>query len=223
MDSLTARLMSTSGLSRADPLLPPVHNMRMVYLKEPFGDAEILLHNARVALDNFEKSDTAGNKRALYDAMAKLEVREAHYFGTRRFGFKKPLFVGWRKELFKAKIREMVISTTARQTKATKTDGSGTVIDTLHSLALSCAASCAEAWRRINNVFGRRGSTQYISARVTDIENYLRAISRLPTSDPKRQPSLAIIADCLRDIKACQRLDRLIQKDQWVLPDDLAV
>ena len=222
MDSLTARLMSTSGLSRADPLLPPVSNMRMVHLKQPFGDAEIALHEARVALDTFEKSDTATNKRALYDAMAKLEVKEADYFGKTRFGFKKPMFVGWRKDLFNAKIREMAISTKARQTNATKADGSGSVIDTLYDTALFSAKLCAEAWTKIK-LHALTRNLDFFSTKVTDIERVLEAISRLPTSDPKRQPSLAIIADSLRDTKACQRLASLIAKDQWVLPHDLGV
>lgn len=222
MDSLTARLMSTSGLSRADPLLPPVHNIRMVYLKEPFGDAEIFLHEARVALDNFEKNDSPANKIALYDAMAKLEVKEADYFATRRFGFKEPMFVGWKKELFKAKIREMVTKTTARKTDATKPDG--TVIDTLDRLALFSAKKCAEGWTKISgNPFQRRLAAQYISTRVTGIEYALGAVGRLPTSDPKRQPSLKIIAGSLRDMKACQRLASLIAKGQWILPHDLGV
>ncbi|CAM9767608.1 unnamed protein product [Ectocarpus sp. 12 AP-2014] len=214
MDSLTARVISTSGLSRAYPLLPPVHNIGMIYLKEPFGDAEIFLHEARVALDNFEKNDSSANKQALYDAMAKLEVKEAHYFGTTRLGFNKPMFVGWRKELFKAKIREMITKTTARKNGAT----------TLHRLALFSASKCVEAWTKISgNLFQRRQAALYISTRVTAIENALGAVGRLQTSDATRQPSLKIAADSLRDAKACQRLESLIAKDQWILPHDLGV
>ena len=54
MDSLTKRLMSRSGLWHADPMLPPVHNMRMVYTDKPLTDDEIALHDAKKALRDLE-------------------------------------------------------------------------------------------------------------------------------------------------------------------------
>lgn len=221
MDSLTARLMSTSGLSRADPLLPPVNNVRMVHLKEPFEEADIFLHEARVALDDLEKSDTPVNKRALYEAMTKLEIKEADYFGTRRFGFKEPMFVGWRKELFLAKIREMQTKAADRVTNATKTDGSGGVVDTLHPQARNAARRCAEVWARIPGRPWQR--TTYIDTRIKDIESLLSFVQGLNRSDARFQPSLQSIGNSLRDAKACQRLASLIAKDQYILPHDLGV
>lgn len=58
VDSLTKRLMSCSGLNPVDPMLPPVHSMRMVTLKEPLTKAEVQLHNARLKLRNLETTDS---------------------------------------------------------------------------------------------------------------------------------------------------------------------
>ena len=214
MDSLTARVISTSGLSRVYPLLPPVHNIGMIYLKEPFGDAEILLHEARVALDKFEESDIPANKDALYDAMAKLEVKEAHYFGTTRFGFNKPMFVGWRKELFKAKIREMKNKTTARWLAEPEP----------HALAMFSGRKCVEAWNKLSTIrTGISRAAVYIMERVHLIEKALKDLQGRATSDASLQPDLKLIADSLRDTKACHRLESLIAEDQWILPHDLGV
>lgn len=96
MDSLTARIMSRSGLSPVDPTLPPVHNVRMVYLKEPYGKAEQDLHEARVALQAFETSGGAEkDKDKLYKAMANLEERERDYYANRYFGRNKAILEGW--------------------------------------------------------------------------------------------------------------------------------
>jgi len=210
MDSLTARVISTSGLSRVYPLLPPVHNIGMIYLKEPFGDAEILLHEARVALDKFEESDIPANKDALYDAMAKLEVKEAHHIGTTRFGFNKPMFVGWRKELFKAKIREMITKTTARHSSTG-----------LHRFARQSALHCLRAWNRLQYL--RHRMEVDVLAYVKGIESSLKRIENLFKSDATLQPDLKVAADSLKDAKAAKRLASLIAEDQWILPHDLGV
>lgn len=120
MDALTKRLMSRSGLNPADPTLPPVHNMRMVYLKEEFGDAEEALHEAHLALETVEAGGPNANTAPLYAAMAKLEVSERDYFARRYFGGNKAILkgwnVGWKQKLFKAKITELVAAATARVT-----------------------------------------------------------------------------------------------------------
>ncbi|CAM9565058.1 unnamed protein product [Ectocarpus fasciculatus] len=54
----------------------------MIYLQEPFGGAEIHLHNARVALESVQNG---GATAPLYAAMAKLEVAERDYYFARRY------------------------------------------------------------------------------------------------------------------------------------------
>lgn len=54
MDSHTKRIVSTTGLFHADPMLPPVRNMGVVYLDEPLTEKEIVLHDAKKALKDLE-------------------------------------------------------------------------------------------------------------------------------------------------------------------------
>ena len=100
MDSLTKRLLSTSGLDPSRPLLPPVQNLRMVYLKEPFGDAEIALHEARLALKRVEANNIPNNRSILYKAMGKLQVKERETFARRYVGNNKPVLNGWKKSTY---------------------------------------------------------------------------------------------------------------------------
>ncbi|AAK14429.1 unnamed protein product [Ectocarpus sp. 4 AP-2014] len=137
MDPLTARLMSRSGLSAAGrppahstpmikagiglnpskPLLPPVHNLRMIYLKEPLTDAEKDLHAARVALKLLETADNDVNRKALYKAMAKLQGKEAQYFATRYIGRGKPQILrGWKTHYFSVKVGELLHKSVMRHT-----------------------------------------------------------------------------------------------------------
>lgn len=96
MDSLTKLSILTSGINAVKPLLPPVHNMGMVYLQEPMTEAEENLHQARKALKELEENDTDENKRALYNAMWDLEEDEAKYVARRYLGHNKSVLRGWR-------------------------------------------------------------------------------------------------------------------------------
>jgi hypothetical protein len=73
MDPLTQRFWVRSGLNHAHPLLPPVHNVRVVHLREELTDADIDLHNARVALKKLEAAGPGGDTSELYTAMWKLQ------------------------------------------------------------------------------------------------------------------------------------------------------
>jgi hypothetical protein len=53
MDSHTNRIVSTSGLF-PDHMLPPVRKMGVVYLDEPLTEKEIVLHDAKKALKDYE-------------------------------------------------------------------------------------------------------------------------------------------------------------------------
>ncbi|CAN0413340.1 unnamed protein product [Ectocarpus sp. 8 AP-2014] len=118
MDTLTARLRPPArstpmvkagiGLNSSNPLLPPVHNLRMIYLKEPFGDAEKDLHAARVALKALETTNDDATRKALYRAMEKLQGKESHYFATRYIGRDKPLVLsGWKTHFFSHKAHDL--------------------------------------------------------------------------------------------------------------------
>lgn len=93
MDPLAKRKLSRTGLVHSNLLLPPVHGVGIVYLKEPLKDAEIHLHNARKALYELEKTKGEDlNKHGidnletkLRDAMVKLEESEKRHF-KERFG-----------------------------------------------------------------------------------------------------------------------------------------
>ena len=128
MDPLAARLMSRIGVGAAgrppahstpmikagigldpsNPLLPPVHNLRMIYLKEPLTKAEKDLHAARVALKTLETDNTPDKRKILYKAMAKLQGRESQYFATRYIGRDKPVVLkGWNTH-FSDKVQELL-------------------------------------------------------------------------------------------------------------------
>lgn len=108
MDALTARKISTMGLNATKPLLPPVHKLGIVHLREPLTDAEEHLHNARLALKNlteaqeiYKSSEDEDDleklkmlKDALYTAMSKLEEKE-QYFARRYIFHNKPVLHGW--------------------------------------------------------------------------------------------------------------------------------
>lgn len=106
MDALTARKMSTVGLNATKPLLPPVHNLGMIYLKEPLSDADEHLHNARLALKNVEEAPKSLGKDAttrlrleLHSAMEKLQEKEQEYFARRYASDDKEVIHGWKKRL----------------------------------------------------------------------------------------------------------------------------
>ena len=110
MDSLTARLLSRTGLNPVKPTFPPIHNMRVVHLKKDLTDAEKFLHEARKALDQLQQAQKihASNpnhqniksaKLFLYDAMQKLQRSEADYFATKYIGRdNKTVLEGWENE-----------------------------------------------------------------------------------------------------------------------------
>ena len=103
MDALTARKMSTMGLNATKPLLPPVHNMGIIHLKQPLTHADEKLHNARLALKRLEeaqeqKEDDPTIHRlelALHSAMEELQEKEQEYFAQRYVSHNKHVLYGW--------------------------------------------------------------------------------------------------------------------------------
>lgn len=96
MDPLTKKLIFRSGLNPTNPLLPPIHNVRMVILQKGLTQAAKDLHDARLALEALENNSTPTNRTALYSAMDKLEKQERSYLATRYFGHNKPVLQGWK-------------------------------------------------------------------------------------------------------------------------------
>lgn len=235
MDSLTARLMSRSGLSPADPTLPPVQNMRVVNLKEEFGAAEIALHEARVALKNLE--DSSGTEAALYTAMAKLEVRERDYFATRYFGRNKAVLKGWnvdrKQEIFDSYI-SVYLSGKMRaktlQLRRSRMDPSAAVALTAFKDVLAALQRMHRAWYRYGTVLPNNRKTDTpdfstnprdIKTKIGEIQTSLGGILNLPDTDPSKQRSIRFTRETLRDALICQRLAHLVTKNSWDLPDDL--
>ena len=224
MDSLTARLMSTSGLSRTDPLLPPVSNMRMVHLKQPFGPAEKDLHEARVALKKLE--DGSGTTNTLYMAMAKLEGKEQDYFARRYFGRDRAILkgwnVGWKQNEFKKKITSFV-------SFAKSHEGLSSGHGTEAKKAAGLAHDVANKLEAMNNKWYPSGSARIpsppagldadlagIDTAVNDIRATLRAAEGSVST-----VALVSIKTSLRTAENCQRLARLVKQNRWDLPDNL--
>ena len=117
MDALTARKMSTMGLNATKPLLPPVHKLGMIYLKEPLTHADEDLHNARLALKKLEEAQESGQdddtihrlKLALHLAMEELQGKEKEYFAQRYVSHNKHVLYGWQNRitLFLQEVRDM--------------------------------------------------------------------------------------------------------------------
>lgn len=228
MDSLTARLMSTSGLSRTDPLLPPVHGMRMVYLKEEFGDAEKDLHAARLALKNLE--DGTGTATQLYAAMAKLQTSEADYFASRYFGRDRAVLKGWKhdgkQEILRAKIQALKRAALAHKTAASPIHASADDAAAASVKACSAVESLDDSWysNPLSVVRNRLGAStgfgthpKDIERAIADIRGNLVTAESLPATTANKPAIISSINESLRDALVCQRLAEHILLGKWDL------
>ena len=225
MDSLTKRLLSTSGLDSSRPLLPPVQNMRMVYLKEPFGDAETALHEARLALEKVNSSGVAANTDPLYEAMAKLEVKERDYFARRYFGRNKAVLNGWNNEwkqkLFKEKIWRFIVEAERHHKNTNSTEAKQSAessVDVAHLLL-----KMHKMWY---DGTGERLTTRPRKIRVWEIMigdkiKSLRLDLENSHKPPCDQDCSDSIAQSLRSAETCKRLADIVMRGGWELPEDL--
>ncbi|CAN0559380.1 unnamed protein product [Ectocarpus sp. 12 AP-2014] len=238
MDPLAARLMSRSGLSTAGrlpahstpmvkadiglnpskPLLPPVHNLRMIYLKEPFGDAEKDLHDARVALKALETTNDDATRKALYRAMAKLQGKESHYFATRYIGRDKPLVLrGWKTHHFSHKVRELYQKSGTRYSFPP----SGAHQDAIDAAEMNFWA--AEDLRDMNSETLKPNPQPkaWFDAKRTDIETYIARIKRvIQEKNTMDADDVASMQACLDNAKNILRLAKLVDNVREV-PHDL--
>lgn len=222
MDSLTARLMSRSGLNRADPTVPPTQNMRMVTLKEKYGPAEQALHDARSALEalQFAQINSPGTveqlKRDMYQAMEQLEGKEADFFASRYFGSgnKKVVQgwnVDWKSSQFTDKIRSLVTDADARIQAA--------VGDVRAQRTATLSHDAAQRLHYMHQKWGRHprtGRPQGLDNDLELIRIIVEDLRGLVTTNSTR----SMKAD-LRDAEICYRLAQLVFKNRWDLPYDL--
>lgn len=234
MDSLTKRLLSTSGLDSSRPLLPPVQNMRMVYLKEPFGDAEIALHEARLAL---EKVNAGGPPEPLYRAMAKLEVKEQEYFAKRYFGRNKAVLNGWnvewKQEVLVKKINSLLKQSYEHAEIVGGKRGEKLVVG-YHQKSLNAANYCVRAYQKLKQMNERyynkpdptsehlESDLELIRGNIQRIQENLVDTRGLPDSVLK-EASLGHIKATVRMAQTCERIAILVKQNRWDLPDDLRV
>ena len=98
---LTKNIWSQIGVNPADALLPPVHNLGVIILREELTEAESDLHAARVALKTLEEAGASGDTSDLYTAMWKLQKKEQAYFARRYLQTNKAVLRGWHNQVSK--------------------------------------------------------------------------------------------------------------------------
>ncbi|CAN0557739.1 unnamed protein product [Ectocarpus sp. 12 AP-2014] len=102
----TKNVWSQIGINPANALLPPLHNLGVIILREELTDAESDLHAARVALKTLEEAGASGDTSDLYTAMWKLQKREQAYFARRYLQTNKAVLRGWHNQVSKYKFRK---------------------------------------------------------------------------------------------------------------------
>jgi len=252
MDPLAARLMSRIGMGAAgrapvhstpmvkagiglnpsNPLLPPVHNLGMIHLKEPLQDAEIYLHDARVELEKVQKGGSTASLAPLYTAMEKLELAERDYFARRYFGGDKAILRGWTCAKFKLKIKQL-INIAYRRAMQPDLRQPSTTHDKAAKRAADIAQSVSIQLETMNNkwyVGNARQQTKPTTfgddfTRIIDmigfIETRLSDVLALADSNQMKQASITSVKESLRHAKICHRLALLVEDDRCDLPHDV--
>lgn len=226
MDSLTARLMSRSGLNRADPTVPPTQNVRMVTLKEKYGPAEQALHDARAALEalRYAQKNSPGTvnrvKWELYEAMEELQGREADFFASRYFGsgnkeILKGWKVDWKKRKFENRINDLFNEATNQVTAVA-------------NLRLMEARDAADLSLRVArslktmSILSTSQNRQNLDTNFKFITDSLKQISSYVAGNPRADAaSLRSLKTSLSNARICERLAQLVMKNRWDLPYDL--
>jgi len=220
------------GLDPSNPLLPPVHNLRMIYLKEPLTPAEKKLHAARVALRELKKTNNPPNRTKLYTAMAELQGSESDYFARRYIGRKNQAVLhGWNNEgkqkHFTAKIDILFTEAQAHVAFANTNLLHPTAKDAADEAETACYALkfMNDQWYSGSNrntvprSFGT--SLQDVNDALPKIEQHLRSATALAPGTSNKAASIASIKASLISAKTCQRLAQLVVDGRWDLPYDL--
>lgn len=226
MDSLTARLMSRSGLNPVDPTLPPVHNMRIITLNPDMTDAEKNLHAARKALRTLEGANTDANKQALYRAMAALEGSEVQYFATRYIGKERPAILqGW-KTHFTDKV-DALVAAAATRVNNHRTSGTAGVRETVtRTDAIAKSLKDFDNFRtkpRQDQIYRRpvyKEAVDKMATAVYQIQNsHALAIAEAGITGPEE----GAINDSLRDARQCLILMDLLKDNKRELPVSMII
>ena len=220
------------GLDPSNPLLPPVHNLRMIYLKEPLTPAEKHLHAARVALRELKKTNNPTNRTNLYEAMAKLQGSESDYFARRYIGRKNQVVLhGWNNEgkqkHFTEKVDDLMNKARAHLAKANTHSLHQHAIDAANEAETACGILkyMNDQWysgSNRNTVAPRFGtSLQDVNNAVSNIQQFLRSATALAPGTLNKAASIASIKASLISAKTYQRLLQLVVDGRWDLPYDL--
>ncbi len=239
MDTLTRRLMASAGIDPTAPLLPPVHNIRMVRLKEELSDADILLHNARIAVKDLEDARNAPlpaaqiqvRTEALYDRMALLEKREQDYFARRYIGHDKAVLKGWlvdrKQRIFNRLVADLSTGANARVRQFNTIPNQANFVKQAN---IASAGACATA-RQMNERWYPRGRThlprslnppdfgdlqERLNGYVTQTRNIEHQYREVATDQQR-----VLVQDALRNAKKAQRFAQLITNNTRDIPNDL--
>ncbi|CAM9115521.1 unnamed protein product [Ectocarpus sp. 8 AP-2014] len=224
-NSLTARLMSRSGLNPIDPTLPPVHNMRIITLNPDMTDAEKYLHAARKALRTLEGANTDANRKALYTAMSALEGSEVQYFATRYIGKDRPTILqGW-KTHFSAKVDALLAAAELRRTNLVGGNGNPELLID----AIDLSTGIAQTLKAFDELHANprdfpRVSRQEWDAVAHDMTGQVQDVRDLDTQARARvqnqltQPELDVMQECVTDAEHCLVLFKLLVKNKREVP-----
>lgn len=218
----TPRITSTMGLDPSNPLLPPVHNLRMVYLKEPLTNAEKDLHEARKALRVLETTYDDANKKALNKAMAKLQGRESQYFATRYIGRDKPrVLQGW-KTHFTDKVDELLASAKDRETNYT--GGKLPVTDSTY-INVKIAKQLKDLDTTDLDSLKQNPSRSLYESLIALIEDDILDITKnlatVSNASPVDQDDVDVVNECLASARECTRLIELLMDNKREVPFDM--
>lgn len=238
MDALTARKMATMGLNATKPLLPPVHKLGIVYLKEPLTDAEEHLHTARLALKKLEEAQEDRNldeevvyrlKMRLYEAMEQLQEKEQGYFARRYISHSKPVVHGWQNRV--TLMIQNFYKTSEHDARYVQQVSAEFHQDAVHSINLLHIMTTTI--RDMNNlcydaVTGARlkelplptlrREQEELVENLHDMHTLYRNIKQLPDNDPAKEKSLDEVEQRYHAAAIIVRIADNMIRNEWDLP-----
>lgn len=240
MDPLTKNLLSRIGRTPGLPKLPPVNNVRLLNLQKGLQPAELALHNARIALDNFQKAPSANltvqqARTNLHLAMEELEGREQDYFANTFTGTdKRQVLSGWKR--WKQTQLRLQINNLRQQAVA----HAGAAVQ--HNLAqvsrdsADASVRAHDELRRANQMWYTNGGFvreptrpagviekgDAIRASLSLIRENLRRYQSLPVT-PNHPHNIASIQTSLTNTQRCERIFKAVVAGEWVSTDETRV
>lgn len=237
MDPLTKNLLSRLGRTPGLPKLPPVNNVRLLNLQKGLQPAELALHNARIALDNFQKAPSATltvqqARTNLHLAMAALQGREQDYFANTYTGTDKRMVLdGWTDW----KQRQLRLQVLRLQTEGNAHMNAVVANPQLNNRAeesATAAAQAARAVQRANNLWYNRGVRETTRPAGlhnegdiihTSLQTIRDNLFQLENERPPPQHADANIASAklsLTKAQLSERLFKVVVAGKWVSTDE---